>query len=200
MSILVFELAKKFSKTQIKGMELRSLSGGADIDCSAESCRVIVRNQKAGDDAPYEKLREEAARFREESGCKLHIRGMGKSLELTTAVESGGEHNAVSVMMAFLGRINFVNEEHNDFIDFYNSYIGFCTSGEKLGIAFAAEAAEQPSFIVTTAEMNEKAGKLTVRLEYPIELDEDKVYDTMMPILERYNFGLLKLGYIEQAQ
>lgn len=194
MSIFIFELAKKFTKTQIKGMELRSLSGGADIDCAADYCRVVIRNQKAGEEAPYEKLREEIAQFRDETGCKLKTRGMGKSLEITAESESNEGNNAISVMLAFLGRINFVNEEHNDFIDFYNRYIGFCTSGEKLGIAFAADPAEPPSFVVTTAELNEKAGKLTVRLEYPIELDEDKVYDAMMPILERYNFGLLKLG------
>lgn len=64
---LVFELAKKFSQTHVKGLELRSLAGGAAANSVADSCRVVVRNQNAGE-APYVKIREEISKFREETG------------------------------------------------------------------------------------------------------------------------------------
>lgn len=62
-------------------------------------------------------------------------------------------------MMQFLGRLNFVDEDHNDFIDFYNKYIGFCLDGTKLGIGFCDEPSGKLIFNVGMAEMNEKAGQ-----------------------------------------
>ena len=40
--------------------------------------------------------------------------------------------NAVSILMDFLGRINFANEELNEFIAFYNDNIGFVTPSDLL--------------------------------------------------------------------
>lgn len=197
--ILVFELAKRFSRTQTKGMELRSLSGGTAANSVADYCRAVVRNQNTTEAEPYARLREELDKFRKESSYRLHARGMGKSLELTAeGVSAHGAKpdaglNAISVMMSFLSRINLVNEDHNDFIEFYNKYIGFCLDGERLGIDFSDEISGKLVFNVGMAEMNEKAGKLTVNVRYPVTLEEERVYSTMMPVLERYNFGLLKL-------
>ena len=95
-------------------------------------------------------------------------------------------------MMEFLGRLNFVNEDHNDFIDFYNRYIGFCLDGEQLGINFSDEVSGGLVFNVGIAEMNEKAGKLTINVRYPVTLEHEKIYETMAETLERYNIGLIK--------
>ena len=195
--ILVFELAKKFSQTHVKGLELRSLSGGAAANSVADSCRVVVRNQNAGE-APYVKIREEITKFREETGYKIHAKGIGKSLEITTTgISAHGAKpeaglNAISIMMEFLGRLNFVNEDHNDFIEFYNRYIGFCLDGEHLGINFSDEVSGGLVFNVGIAEMNEKAGKLTINVRYPVTLEHEKIYETMAETLERYNIGLIK--------
>lgn len=195
--ILVFELAKKFSQTRVKGLELRSLSGGTAANSVPDFCRAVVRNQNAGE-APYVKIREEITKFREETEYKIHARGIGKSLEITTTgISAHGAKpeaglNAVSVMMKFLERLNFVNEDHNDFIDFYNRYIGFCLDGGQLGINFSDEVSGSLVFNVGIAEMNEKAGKLTINVRYPVTLEHEKIYVTMAETLERYNIGLIK--------
>ena len=67
-----------------------------------------------------------AVSFREKTGYKLYAKGIGKSLELTAAgVNAHGAQphlglNAVSVMMQFLGELNFVSDDQNDFIACYN--------------------------------------------------------------------------------
>ncbi len=196
--ILVFELARKFATSQTKGLRLRSMKGGAAANSVADSCRVVIRNQK-DEAAPYAKVREEIAAFREETGYKIHAKGVGKSLEITTeGISAHGAKpetglNAISIMMAFLGRLNFVDEDHNDFIDFYNKYIGFCLDGEKLGINFADEASGKLVFNVGMAEMNEKAASLTINVRYPVSMTGEEVYDGMAETLEKYNFGILKL-------
>ena len=197
--ILVFELARKFANTasQSKGLKLRSIKGGMAANSVADTCRVVIRNMNA-DAEPYAKVREEIAAFREETGYKIRSKGVGKSLEITTeGISAHGAKpdmglNAISVMMAFLGRLNFADEEHNDFIDFYNKYIGFCLDGEKLGINFSDEPSGKLVFNVGMAEMNEKAASLTINVRYPVTMTGDDVYDAMADLLEKYNFGVIK--------
>ena len=196
--ILVFELARKFANSKTKGLKLRSITGGAAANSVADSCRAVIRDQ-SGAEATYAKVREEAKAFREETGYKLRAKGVGKSLEITAeGVSAHGAKpetglNAISIMMAFLGRLNFVDEDHNDFIDFYNKYIGFCLDGEKLGINFTDEASGKLVFNVGMAEMNEKAAGLTINVRYPVSMTGEDVYAGMAETLEKYNLGILKL-------
>ena len=77
-----------------------------------------------------------------------------------------------------------MDEDHNDFIDFYNKYIGFCLDGTKLGIGFCDEPSGKLIFNVGMAEMNEKAGKLTINVRYPVTMTDDDVYDAMSGVLK----------------
>ena len=124
--IMTFELAKKISKSPSSGLELRSLFGGAAANMVPEKARAVV---KADDTKFYDQIKSFAASFREDTGYKLHVKGVGKSLEISAegisahgaAPEAG--LNAVSILMSFLGRLNFSNDDVNVFIDFYNQYI-----------------------------------------------------------------------------
>lgn len=90
--IMVFEFAKKFAKSQVKGLELRSLKGGTAANSVPDACRAVVRNQK---DADYSQIKEMAASFREKTGYKLYAKGIGKSLELTAAELMPMEHSPI---------------------------------------------------------------------------------------------------------
>lgn len=194
--IMVFEFAKKFAKSQVKGLELRSLKGGTAANSVPDACRAVVRNQK---DADYSQIKEMAASFREKTGYKLYAKGIGKSLELTAAgVNAHGAQphlglNAVSVMMQFLGKLNFVSDDQNDFIAFYNDYIGFNLNGEKLGIDFEDQKSGKLVFNVGIAEMDPEAGKLTINVRYPVTMTAEPVYEGFSEVLEKYNFGLVKI-------
>ena len=45
--------------------------------------------------------------------------------------------------------------------------------------------------------MNEKAGKITINVRYPVTMTDDDVYDAMSDLLEKYNIGVLKLKHHE---
>ena len=151
-----------------------------------------MRNDAAG---AYDKIKEKAAAWKELTGYKLTCKGMGKSLELmVTGISAHGAHpdrglNAVSVMMEFLGQLNFVNEDHNDFISFYNKYIGFCLDGAGMGIDFEDEKSGKMVFNVGLAEMSPEAGKITVNLRYPVSSGPDEIFSAMEPLLTKYNMG-----------
>ena len=200
MGILIFDLAKKMSKTAVKGTELRSIKGGSAPNSVADKCRAVIRNT-AG--AGYDKIKEMAADFREETGYKLYVKGMGKSLEITA--EGLAAHgakpelgiNAISIMMEFLGKINFVNEDHNDFISFYNRYIGFCLDGSKMGAGLSDEPSGNLIFNVGMIELEPQMGKITVNIRYPVTKTEEQVFEPVLPLLDRYGFGLVKTKHEE---
>jgi len=195
--MLVFGLAKKFSASAAaaKGLELRSLQGGTAPNSVADGCRVVVRS---GQDGDYDKIREIVRVYKEETGYKVNVKGVGKSLEITTTgIAAHGATpwkglNAISVMMQLLGRFNFVNEDHNDFIQFYNDYIGFCLDGEKLGVNISDEPSGKLVFNVGIAEIDPEAGKLVINIRYPVTADGEWILEKIAETLDRYEIGLIR--------
>jgi len=196
--ILIFELAKKINKGISKGLELRSFKGGNAANMVADFARVVVR-----DDNPkmYDKIREKATKYKKKHEYKLNVKGIGKSLEITTkGVSSHGARpesglNAISIMMDFLKELPFANEDVKDLIAFYNKHIGFELDGTSMGCGLSDEQSGSLVFNVGMIEMDAQAGIITINIRYPVTMDETAVYDAMMPIVNRYNLGVVKLKH-----
>ena len=193
--ILIFELARKINKDITKGLELRSFKGGTAANMVADFARVVVRDDKPEN---YEKIKSEAAKYREETSYKINVKGVGKSLEITAkGISSHGARpdsglNAISIMMEFLGRLHFANEDVNDFIAFYNEHIGFEFDGASLGCKLSDEASGDLILTVGLIEMDSEAGIVTINIRYPVTMTENTVYDAMMPVINKYNLGIVK--------
>ncbi|MBR5230453.1 MAG: dipeptidase PepV [Firmicutes bacterium] len=193
--ILVFTFAKKFAAAQAKGLELRALRGGTAPNSVADSCRAVVRSAQEG---AYDRIKEQVRLYREETGYKVNVKGVGKSLEITTTgIAAHGAKpeaglNAISIMMDFLGRLNFVNEDHNDFIAFYNQNIGFCLDGRGLDVNFSDHQSGDLVFNVGMAEMDPEAGKLVVNIRYPVTCDGEEIMDKLGNKIEKYGMGLIR--------
>lgn len=193
--IMVFDLARKFGKFTADGLELRSVKGGNAANSVADSCRAVLYSPRA---EQYAEIKEKLAAYRDETGYKLNCKGMGKSLEVTSSgISAHGATpeaglNAISIMMDFLGRLNFVNEDQNDFIGFYNRYIGFGLEGEGLGIDLEDEQSGRLVFNVGMTEIGREAGTFTINIRYPVTCTDEQVYEIMEPVLSRYNIGLVK--------
>ena len=81
--MLVFETAKKFSAIRTKGLKLRSLKGGTAPNSVADSCRAILYSEEK---EAYENIKEKVSDYRQETGYKLNVKGVGKSLEITASL------------------------------------------------------------------------------------------------------------------
>lgn len=193
--ILVFDLAKKFERTTGKGLELRSLQGGTAANMVADSARAVV---KAEDPERYEEILGRIATLREEEKMDIRGRKMGKSLEITVkGVSSHGARpelgvNAISLMMEFLGELNFAKDDVNDFIDFYNKHIGGETDGKSLGCRLEDEPSGATVLNVGMAEMDIKAARLTINIRYPVTVEADQIYAGLDPVCTKYNLGIVK--------
>jgi succinyl-diaminopimelate desuccinylase len=193
--ILVFRLAKKIGKSNNKGLELRSLNGGSAANMVPDFARAVVRNEQPG---AYEVIREKANAFREETGYHLQVKGTGKNLEITTTGQSAHGStpymgvNAIAILYKFLGGLSFANEDVNEFIAFANEHIGFEWKGESMGCSFCDEASGDLIFNLGMAKMTPEVGEFTVNIRYPVTYTEEAVYEGMMPLLNKYNFGVVK--------
>ena len=112
--------------------------------------------------------------------CLLYT--SGKSLEITASgISSHGARpekglNAISVIMGFLGKLNIINEDMSDFIDFYNNHIGFDLHGERIGCDLSDEVSGKLIFNVGMIHLDQEVARLTVNIRYPLTLGEETVY------------------------
>jgi succinyl-diaminopimelate desuccinylase len=97
--------------------------------------------------------------------------------------------------MDFLPRVGFVNESVLEFVDFYNRCIGFDLHGEGMGCGLADEPSGPLIFNVGTISGDTEAVLLTVNVRYPVTMTQDMVYDAMLPVIHKYDLGLVKLDH-----
>ncbi|MCL1809105.1 MAG: dipeptidase PepV [Clostridiales bacterium] len=193
--ILVFELAKKMGKETAKGLELRSFRGGNAANMVADHARAVVMDKRAG---AYEKIKAKAAEYREESKRRINVKGIGKSLEITAhGISSHGAApenglNAISVMMEFLGKVSFANDDVNEFVRFYNEHIGFETDGTRMGCGLSDEVSGKLVLNVGMIDMGSEAARLTLNIRYPVTQSDDAVFAGMAPAVNRYNLGIVR--------
>lgn len=194
MGIIVFELVKKINKTpvQSKGLALRSITGGNAANMVADHARAVLRGDS------YTEVKEKLARFKKETGYEIHAKGMGKSLEITTkGISAHGARpasglNAISILLEFLNQLTFDNEDASDFIEFYNSHIGFELCGDNLGCGLEDEPSGKLILNVGVIDVDDEAARLTINIRYPVTMSDEAVYEAMMPVINKYNFGIVK--------
>ena len=97
--------------------------------------------------------------------------------------------------MDFLSRLDIINEDVSDFIGFYNTHIGFDLHGERIGCGLSDEVSGKLIFNVGMIHLDQEVAKLTVNIRYPVTLDDETVYDSMMPYLDKYDLGVVKLNH-----
>ena len=195
MGILVFEIAQKFTSKPAKDdLRLTKLEGGLVHNAVPASAKAVV----AGSKEQYDLISDRAKLYVEETGYRLRTKKQGTSLVIETeGVAAHGAHpelglNAVSILMDFLGRIGFANEEVNDFIAFYNDRIGFDLHGERIGCCFEDGPSGPLIFNVGIANINEELASLMVNIRYPVSFTDDQVISAIEGSIESDRIGIVK--------
>lgn len=196
-----FDIVHKLSDRKLKGLTIRSLEGGAAVNMVPEKARVLLNS-----DTPsiYEKIKEKVEEFRNLHPSingiepKITAKNMGKSLEVAVEGKSAhGAHpelglNAVSVLMEFLGGLNFVNEEINETIEFYNKHIGYDVNGERIGCSLEDEISGKLTFNVGLMSFDKKSITFSVNVRYPVTKTVEDFYPNVSEIAGKYDLGIVK--------
>lgn len=193
--IIMFEIVKKFESFRGKGLELSSVKGGTAGNSVADFSRAVIHDSSG---KGYQNIKDMVAEFRREKGCRINCRGTGRSLEITVhgisahgATPEKGE-NAVSIIMEFLGRLNFANEDTNDFISFFNKCIRYDLHGEHLGCCFEDKESGKLILNVGMLDMDRKTATITINIRYPVTMNDEIVYDGIMDVIGDYDLGIVK--------
>lgn len=193
--ILIFDMVKKFAPCRAKGLELTSMRGGNAANSVADSARAVLHDSTG---AGYEVIKTIIAELRKSKGWQINCKGIGKSLEVVVRGKSAhGARpeqgvNAISIMMEFLGHLNFASDDITDFIDFYNAHIGFDFHGERLGCRLEDEPSGRLILNVGKVDLTKNAAGLTINIRYPVTSDDEEVYSGMMSVLDEYGIGIIK--------
>lgn len=185
--ILIFHIVKKLD---MKNSELRSLKGGTASNMVASSARAVVRFKN------NEKIKKLEAE-------DIEIRTIGKNLRIKAAgIPAHGAKpylgkNAISTLFAFLGKLEFSDDNLSEFISFYNNHLGFDLHGERLDCEFEDEISGKLTVNVGEVEIDEKIARLTLNVRYPVTYSAEDVYSKIIPILDKYNMGLIKHDHQE---
>ena len=106
--------------------------------------------------------------------------------------------NAVSILMGFLGELDFDSSGINDFIRFYNRHIGFDLSGEKIGCGHLRdEISGRLIWNTGMLSMDSESVSVTVNVRCPVSCCDEDVYAAIRPVLEEYEIGIVKRMYKE---
>ena len=198
--ILVFELAQKLTRSRVKdGLRLTKVEGGTASNAVPAYAKAAV----AGDSAQYESIKDRLAQFVLETGYKLKAKKQGPAL----VIEASGKAahgarpedglNAISVLMSFLGRLQFANEEVNDYIYTYNEKIGFNLHGQGMACDLEDEASGKLIWNTGLISINEDVASITVNVRYPVTKTSDEVYEGIEETLANTRIGIVKQSDME---
>ncbi len=196
MGILVFQLASKLEKKHgAEGHVLRKMESGIAYNVVPNSAKAVIAPSSEDEG---QAIIEKAKKYAEESGHELSAKKAGKSIAVETkGVQAHGARpelglNAISVMMGFLGTIEFSSDSVNDFISYYNEHIGFDLSGERIGCAFEDEPSGKLIFNVGLASIDEEIASVTINIRFPVTNTGDEVYAGIEKTLEGTKIGIVK--------
>ena len=194
MGILVFDLALKFNTKAGKDeLRLTKFEAGTAHNAVPESARAVITGTKEH----YELVAERAKLYADETGYDIKTKKQGNSIAVETrGAAAHGAHpelglNAASIMMDFLGRISFANEDLNEFIGFYNDNIGFDLHGERMGCMFSDDPSGPLIFNVGVVNINEELASLTINIRYPVSCTDEQVLGEIEKKLGGSRIGLV---------
>ncbi len=189
--ILIFDLVKDFSFQPDKGLVLKSIKGGNAPNMVADKCTAVLKNENMNN------VLQELSNFTEITGYHLTSKIEG---DLITIVSTGkSAHgatpekgiNAISQMMLFLAQLEFINSDINDFIRFYAEHIGMEYNGESFGCEFEDEVSGKLTFNVGMIEADEKKGRITVNIRYPVTIDSEDVFKALKSKTKKKIFEII---------
>ena len=194
MGIMVFDLAQKFSSVPAReDLRLTKLTGGVAHNAVPANAKAVI----AGDSKYFDAVIQKASLYAAETGYDIRTRRQGNSL----AVEAKGKAahgarrelgiNAISIMMDFLGRIRFANEDLNDYIAFYNEHVGFDLHGERFGCNFADNESGPLILNVGVANISEELASLSINIRYPVTYTDVELATGMESCLRDTSIGII---------
>jgi succinyl-diaminopimelate desuccinylase len=186
---------EKFAGPDPEGDDITELDNigfmGSNI-ISGSAKAVIAGNKKY-----YELIADKVRAYAAETGYDIKAKKQGSSLVIEVkgvAAHGARPHlglNSISIMMEFLGRVSFANEELNDYIAFYNEHIGFDLHGERFGIKFEDNQSGPLILNVGIANINEELATVSINIRFPVTYSDVDLVVGMDSCIKDTSIGII---------
>ncbi len=194
MGIISFSLDQKLKPAASKDeLRLTRLEAGTAVNIVPKDARAVI----AGDKQFYDSIIARVRQYAEETGYDIKAKKQGSSV----AVEAHGKAahgawpekglNALSILMEFLGRVDFACRELNDFIDFYNEHLGFDLHGERFGCKIKDDPSGPLILNVGKANIDEELAEVLIGIRYPVTFNYEQVMTGIEDVLEGTSIGIV---------
>lgn len=197
MGILVFEIVRKLSGgKKYEGLALKSLKSGVAYNLVSPEAKAVLHSDSA---AEYDAIIRKAEEFSGKTGYKVEAKKSGKNLNVVSrGVQAHGARpheglNAISIIMEFFGELEFADPGLNEFVEYYNKYIGFDLKGGKMGPVLSDEPSGDLIFNVGLASADEEVISVTVNVRYPVTRKGEEFYDVVEKTMDGTELGIVKV-------
>lgn len=180
--ITLFDVVKSLKAKGSGEIVIRSIKGGHRHNMVPDYCEAEIMAQDQG------KVIQAAEEFAANSGYPVKAEVRNDTVIIKSAgVSAHGSlphlgKNAIMQMFKFLGTLPLGGCDIADFINFFNTYVGFETEGKSFGVGLADKESGKLSFNVGTIRMEEHKISMGLNLRYPVTFNYE---DMMEPFEER---------------
>ncbi len=194
MEVHLVSRMKKYSPKD--GLILSKVAAGVAPNVVPASARAVV---STANKEQYSLIRDMAQSFSEETGYHVKTKKVGSSLSIEAAgisAHGADPHlglNAISVLMAFLGRLSFISDEITEWIQYYNEHIAFHLHGEGLGCPLEDDVSGKLVCNVGMMEVGNDVATVVINIRYPVTHTSESVYEGIEKSLEDTRIGMLKV-------
>lgn len=198
--IAVYELIKDFKEaTEDGGLRVIKIKGGSRPNMVPDYCEAYLKTTVK----ELEKVRIELEKALSTTGLSMDIeeidnifiiKSYGVSAHASTP-EQG--KNAISQLMIFLNKLKLKSTDVSDFIQFYVEKIGDEVHGKSLGCGFEDGPSGKLTLNVGIIDLDEKMGKVTLDIRYPITYLLEDIHHAMHQSLIEYGIAAQAVDHIK---
>lgn len=196
--ITIFDIVKSFDKKETDGdILVKSIKGGIAANVVSSLCETKLEAKDSN------KVCSDISKLAKENDIKFEVSNKEDEINLKVfGVSAHGSTpekgvNAIMQTVKILSKLNLAQEDIRDFINFLNDNIGEDVYGEKFGILLEDEASGKLSFNVGVIDLDDKSGRITLNLRYPVTKTLD---DMMIPFKKRLEGTKIEIENFEHQK
>lgn len=196
--ITIFDIVKAFGEEKVPGnVCVESIKGGIASNVVASLCETKLKTKEV------DKVCELIEKVAKENNIKFELSYSNDEIDLKVfGVSAHGSTpekgiNAIMQTVKILSELDLTQKDIKDFIKFLNDNIGEDVYGEKFGIFLEDEASGKLSFNVGVIDLNDKEGRVTLNLRYPVT---KTLEDMMKPFNERISGKGIEIENFEHQE
>lgn len=195
--IIVFSLVKKLDSNACNNIKILSINGGNAPNMVPDHVEAVLKVDDVS------QIEEKLDTFVNNTNYPLSLTRDKDSIKITAeGISAHGStpekgKNAISHLMAFLGKLFDTSCDVGQFVNIYNERIAFKHNGESMGCGLEDDISGKLNFNPGVINGDESEIRLTINVRYPIKSSAMEVYEGIRNNLKGTGIELIE-GKSEQ--